>query len=178
MQAAQRLQTPTTAGPFVVRRLFGGGGQRHALRAKSYHSVVGSVPPLLPRRPHLNLLPCVSIPTRANNSFQSPPLLVQQQPQQPPRFTRSFSTAGTPPLQPPTTRKERIEAILTAKLQPTRLEVIATAEGCPGGSVTVIVESMAFKDLNLLKQHRLVKDLVKDEIQDVHAFRVQTSLPK
>ncbi|KAL6061319.1 hypothetical protein QOT17_010804 [Balamuthia mandrillaris] len=173
MKAALRLQTPTTAGPFVLRRLAGGGGQRHAIRAKSYHSV-GSVPSLLPRRP----LPSVLSPTRSNNnSFQSPLLLVQQQPQQPPRFTRSFSTAGTPPPQP-TTRKERIEAILTAQLQPTRLEVIATAEGCPGGSVTVIVESTAFKDLNLLKQHRLVKDLVKDEIQDVHAFRVQTSLPK
>lgn len=41
----------------------------------------------------------------------------------------------------------------------------------------IFVETIDFKGLNTVKQHRLVTEALKKEIQDMHGVRIHTKLP-
>ena len=43
---------------------------------------------------------------------------------------------------------------------------------------TVEIESGAFKGLSMMKQHRLVQDLLKEDIAKMHGIQIRTSIPK
>ncbi len=48
--------------------------------------------------------------------------------------------------------------------------------GC-GAMYEIYVETMDFKGLNTVKQHRLVTEALKAEIKDMHGVRIHTKLP-
>ncbi|KAG0307816.1 hypothetical protein BGZ97_000278 [Linnemannia gamsii] len=62
---------------------------------------------------------------------------------------------------------------LFEKFQPTKLVVEDISGGC-GSMYQVEVVSSAFKDLNMVKQHRLVNETLKEEIKGMHGIRLTT----
>ncbi|KAF9127406.1 hypothetical protein BGX30_014805 [Mortierella sp. GBA39] len=62
---------------------------------------------------------------------------------------------------------------LFEKFQPTKLIVEDISGGC-GSMYQVEVVSSAFKDLNMVKQHRLVNETLKEEIKGMHGIRLTT----
>lgn len=75
----------------------------------------------------------------------------------------------------PQRRDERIRALLLAGLEPTRLLVEASEEGCDGGSVSIQVLSPKFANLPRVKQHMMVTALVKDDLTHYHAVHISTA---
>eukprot|EP01090_Pellita_catalonica_P008865 TRINITY_DN19930_c0_g1_i1.p1 TRINITY_DN19930_c0_g1~~TRINITY_DN19930_c0_g1_i1.p1 ORF type:complete len:123 (-),score=14.05 TRINITY_DN19930_c0_g1_i1:76-444(-) len=73
------------------------------------------------------------------------------------------------------TREGRIRRILTAEFDPIELDVVDTSEGCEGGTILINIKSKKFKDLSMLKQHRAVQDVIKDDIKQVHAVQLKTT---
>ncbi|KAG0047240.1 hypothetical protein BGZ83_007670 [Gryganskiella cystojenkinii] len=62
---------------------------------------------------------------------------------------------------------------LFEKFQPTKLVVEDISGGC-GSMYQVEVVSEAFKGLNMVKQHRLVNETLKEEIKAMHGIRLTT----
>ncbi|KJE90872.1 bolA-like protein [Capsaspora owczarzaki ATCC 30864] len=69
--------------------------------------------------------------------------------------------------------EERISNILLDKLKPTALGVNDISGGC-GSMYQIGVESPMFAGLSLVQQHRLVNEILKDEIKGMHGMRLQT----
>lgn len=42
----------------------------------------------------------------------------------------------------------------------------------------ILVESLDFKGLSTVKQHRLITETLKKEIKDMHGVRIHTSVPE
>lgn len=81
--------------------------------------------------------------------------------------------------------KTAITRTLQSNLAPIHLEVINESHmhNVPAGSEShfkVLVVSEQFRDLPLLKRHRLVNTLVKDELREqfVHALSIVTKTPE
>lgn len=49
--------------------------------------------------------------------------------------------------------------------------------GC-GAMYEIFVETVEFKGLNTIKQHRLITETLKDQIKEMHGLRIQTAIPK
>lgn len=56
------------------------------------------------------------------------------------------------------------------------IEVIDISHGC-GAMYDINVQSIEFKGLSIVKQHRLINEILKDHIKDMHGLRIQTSVP-
>eukprot|EP01134_Creolimax_fragrantissima_P002864 CFRG2864T1 len=65
---------------------------------------------------------------------------------------------------------------LTAALDPSSVEVIDVSGGC-GASYEVYVTSAKFEGLSMIKQHRMVNDILRDDVQKMHAIRIVTKKP-
>ncbi|KAI9207237.1 bola protein, partial [Polychytrium aggregatum] len=63
---------------------------------------------------------------------------------------------------------------LAVQLNPTKLRVDDISGGC-GSMYAVEVESSAFKGLTVVKQHRLVTEILKDDIKGMHGIRIKTA---
>ncbi|CAB4411991.1 unnamed protein product [Rhizophagus irregularis] len=63
---------------------------------------------------------------------------------------------------------------LHSKFQPTKLQVEDISGGC-GSMYAIEISSKAFKGLSVIKQHRLVNDLLQDDIKKMHGVRLKTS---
>ncbi|XP_066985403.1 bolA-like protein 3 [Macrobrachium rosenbergii] len=61
--------------------------------------------------------------------------------------------------------------------QATAIEVQDISGGC-GAMYEVWVESIDFKGLNRVKQHKLITQTLKKEIKDMHGLRITTSVPE
>ena len=72
---------------------------------------------------------------------------------------------------------EAIKARIQENLSPSHVEVIDLGGG---DHIRAIVVSSRFEGLSLIKQHKLVLDLFRDEINsnDVHALTVKTLTPE
>lgn len=70
--------------------------------------------------------------------------------------------------------EDKVAQILTSSLSAQHVQVIDKSGGC-GESYEVIVRSTAFKGLSAIKQHRMVQDVIKDEIKKWHAVSIKTS---
>jgi stress-induced morphogen len=68
--------------------------------------------------------------------------------------------------------KSRLEAI-----SPLHSEIQDTSGGC-GQSFNVMVVSEEFKGKSVLQRHRLINDLLKDEISSMHAFSQKCLTPE
>jgi len=58
--------------------------------------------------------------------------------------------------------------------QPSKLQVQDISGGC-GTFFAIGITSAAFKDLSLIKQHRLVNSCLKQEIKDIHGLQLKTA---
>lgn len=68
--------------------------------------------------------------------------------------------------------KAKLEA--AAALRPTRVVVTDTSGGC-GAMYSIEVESPAFNGVSVVKQHRMVKDVIKDDVAQWHGFTLKTA---
>ncbi|KAF9112502.1 hypothetical protein BGX27_003259 [Mortierella sp. AM989] len=87
-----------------------------------------------------------------------------------PRFNNIVS--ATPPASLNEGEKH-LYSKLFEKFQPSKLVVEDISGGC-GSMYQVEVVSPAFKDLNMVKQHRLVNETLKEEIKGMHGIRLTT----
>ncbi|XP_014205295.1 bolA-like protein 3 [Copidosoma floridanum] len=55
------------------------------------------------------------------------------------------------------------------------IEVCDVSGGC-GAMFEVSVITSEFKGLNTIKQHRLINEILKEEIKDMHGIRIHTSV--
>ncbi|KAG5418046.1 hypothetical protein I9W82_004375 [Candida metapsilosis] len=69
--------------------------------------------------------------------------------------------------------ESKIYNILQKEFDPVNLQVQDVSGGC-GSMFAILVESSKFKGLPMIKQHRLVNDLLKDEIKKWHGLQLKT----
>ncbi|KWU46997.1 bola-like protein, partial [Rhodotorula sp. JG-1b] len=67
--------------------------------------------------------------------------------------------------------EQALKAKLEEKLQGAKVDVQDVSGGC-GSFYAISVEHESFKGLTMIKQHRLVNDLLKDDIKDMHGLQV------
>ncbi|XP_063708713.1 bolA-like protein 3 [Culicoides brevitarsis] len=57
-----------------------------------------------------------------------------------------------------------------------RVKVEDVSGGC-GAMYEIFVESVEFKGLNTVKQHKLITEALKEQIKEMHGLRIRTSIP-
>ncbi|THH11822.1 hypothetical protein EW146_g7910 [Bondarzewia mesenterica] len=62
---------------------------------------------------------------------------------------------------------------LTDRFKPSELLVQDVSGGC-GSFYAITIASDAFKGLSIIKQHRLVNDTLKKEIEGIHGLQLKT----
>ncbi|XP_043718516.1 protein BOLA2 [Telopea speciosissima] len=71
--------------------------------------------------------------------------------------------------------KEEVEATLTSKLNPSRIEVTDTSGGC-GASFEIEIVSEQFEGKRLLERHRMVNTALAEEMKQIHALSIKKAL--
>ncbi|BFZ63410.1 hypothetical protein YB2330_004532 [Saitoella coloradoensis] len=66
-----------------------------------------------------------------------------------------------------------IHVKLAEQLEPSRLYVRDTSGGC-GSMYTIEIASKKFKGINVVKQHRMVNEILKEEIKGWHGLQLVT----
>ncbi|GMI48484.1 hypothetical protein TrCOL_g5883 [Triparma columacea] len=69
------------------------------------------------------------------------------------------------------------DAILSGFSEDTFVEVKDISGGC-GSMYAIEVESLDFKGVSKVKQSRMVNDLIKKEIGEMHGLTLKTRVPK
>ncbi|CAK7892382.1 bolA-like protein 3 [[Candida] anglica] len=69
--------------------------------------------------------------------------------------------------------EKQIYTILEDRFKPSNLEVKDVSGGC-GSMFAILVESTEFKGIPMIKQHRLVNEVLKDEISKWHGLQLKT----
>ena len=59
---------------------------------------------------------------------------------------------------------------------PTKVVVEDRSGGC-GANFYILIESSVFKNLPRIRQHRLVQEILKDDIAKWHAVSIETRIP-
>lgn len=84
--------------------------------------------------------------------------------------TQRFSTAMDPTMDD---YEKKVYNMLKESFQPKNLEVKDVSGGC-GSMFAILVESEQFKGIPMIKQHRLVNEVLKDEIKQWHGLQLKT----
>ncbi|KAI4850754.1 hypothetical protein E4T44_02561 [Aureobasidium sp. EXF-8845] len=96
------------------------------------------------------------------------------------RYNSSDATAESPSaVEAPDYLDEKelhIFQKLASELSPTKLEVQDVSGGC-GSMYALDIVSAKFKGLSVIKQHRLVNAVLKDEIKGWHGVQLKTKAP-
>jgi stress-induced morphogen len=69
--------------------------------------------------------------------------------------------------------KSEIEQKLTQKLKIDQLEVVDTSGNC-GSSFMIKIKSPDFQGKSVIAQHRMVNEILKDDLKDIHALQLKT----
>ncbi|KAH7931370.1 bola-like protein [Leucogyrophana mollusca] len=94
-----------------------------------------------------------------------------------PSTLRRLSTVPPPPPSKTYTDGEQtIYDKLADRFSPTELAVQDVSGGC-GSFYAIKIASQAFKGLSTVKQHRLVTEVLKEEIQGIHGLQIKTIPP-
>lgn len=72
-----------------------------------------------------------------------------------------------------TTEEKLIHDKLFKALEPLNLQVLDISGGC-GSMFAIDVTSEKFKGLSIVKQHKLVNQILKDDIQKWHGLQIRT----
>ena len=75
------------------------------------------------------------------------------------------------------TPSEAMEAKLRDELDAVNVTVEDVSGGC-GAMYKAYVESPRFVGLNIVKQHKLVQGVLKEEIAEMHGFTLKTAKPQ
>lgn len=75
------------------------------------------------------------------------------------------------------TYEKKIYDMLESHFQPKKLSVKDVSGGC-GSMFAIEVESDKFRGIPMIKQHRLVNALLKDEISKWHGLQLKTKASK
>ncbi|KAF9468899.1 bola protein [Collybia nuda] len=67
-----------------------------------------------------------------------------------------------------------IHAKLTDRFSPSQLQVQDVSGGC-GSFYAITIASQSFKGLSVVKQHKLVTETLKKEIEGIHGLQVRYS---
>lgn len=70
-----------------------------------------------------------------------------------------------------------MEKKLYDQFSPSNLVVNDFSQGCEGGTLQVQIKAAAFKGKSHLQRHRMVNELLKEEIASYHAFTLE-ALPE
>ncbi|BGP55632.1 hypothetical protein JCM8202_004893 [Rhodotorula sphaerocarpa] len=76
----------------------------------------------------------------------------------------------------PTDGEQQLHSKLLEKLPGAKVAVQDVSGGC-GSFYAISVEHESFKGLTMIKQHRLVNDLLKDDIKGMHGLQLKTRAP-
>lgn len=71
-----------------------------------------------------------------------------------------------------------LEAAIRQKVDKVSALVVSDVSGGCGQAYDVIIVSEAFEGLNTLKRHRMINDLLKEQIAQLHAFSQKTYTPQ
>ncbi|GME94142.1 unnamed protein product [[Candida] boidinii] len=91
--------------------------------------------------------------------------------------SRIISNESTTKLSPPLGMDDyelKIFEILNEKLSPKLLTVRDVSGGC-GSMFAINIQSTKFKGTTMIKQHRLVNEILKDEISKWHGLQLKTN---
>lgn len=72
-----------------------------------------------------------------------------------------------------TPEESTIQAKLTKALEPKRLQVVDISGGC-GSMFAIDVTSAKFRGLSIVKQHKLVNEILKEDISRWHGLQLRT----
>jgi stress-induced morphogen len=74
-------------------------------------------------------------------------------------------------------REQRIRSALLEQLQaePSSLSVEDLSGGCDGGTVRLFVVSPLFAGKSVVAQHRMVNEVLKEEMKSLHAAVIKTA---
>lgn len=106
------------------------------------------------------------------STLQSLPNATVRKPQLGFRARARYSTI--PPL---TAEEQKLIDRLKEKLDPTKVRVQDVSGGC-GSFFAIEIESKAFEGLTTVKQHKLVSESLKSEIEGMHGLQIKTLVPK
>ena len=84
--------------------------------------------------------------------------------------TRFYSLAEEPVMDE---YEKKIYSMLQDSFLPKALQVKDVSGGC-GSMFAILVESEKFKGIPMIKQHRLVNEVLKDEISKWHGIQLRT----
>jgi len=87
-------------------------------------------------------------------------------------FKLQMST--TPPVESP--EEQSLITKLKEKLNVTDIHVQDISGGC-GSMYEVYVSSIDFKGKNRVQQHRLITEILKEDVKTMHGLRIQTAVP-
>ncbi|KAH6625815.1 bola protein [Boeremia exigua] len=90
--------------------------------------------------------------------------------------TRAYSTQASGMPEPPDFLNDaelHIFNKIRGELEPTKLEVQDISGGC-GSMYAIEIESPRFKGLTVIKQHKLVNQVLKEEIAQWHGVQLRT----
>ncbi|GBE79174.1 bola protein [Sparassis latifolia] len=65
---------------------------------------------------------------------------------------------------------------LNEKFSPSELKVMDVSGGC-GSFYNIIIASENFKGIPTVKQHRMVNEILKQEIEGIHGLQLKTIVP-
>jgi stress-induced morphogen len=85
--------------------------------------------------------------------------------------------AAAEPPETLTDAERTITRLLQEHLQPTQLQVRDVSGGC-GSMYALEVVSERFRGLPIIKQHRLVTGVLRDQIADWHGLQLKTRAPE
>jgi len=92
--------------------------------------------------------------------------------------SRLYSTdTPTPPAPELSEAEQNIYQKLTEKFTPSTLRVQDVSGGC-GSFYAIIIASDRFKGLSMVKQHQLVNEALKVEIETIHGLQLKTIVPE
>ena len=83
---------------------------------------------------------------------------------------RNLATKERPPMND---YENKIYSMLDESFKPSNLLVQDISGGC-GSMFAILVESEKFKGIPMIKQHRLVNSVLKDEISKWHGVQLRT----
>ncbi|KAF1965602.1 bola-like protein [Bimuria novae-zelandiae CBS 107.79] len=89
---------------------------------------------------------------------------------------RGYATATPEPPDYLNEAELQIFNKIKAELQPVTLEVQDISGGC-GSMYALQIESERFKGLSVIKQHKMVNEVLKEEIKGWHGVQLRTKAP-
>ncbi|XP_008208500.1 bolA-like protein 3 [Nasonia vitripennis] len=73
--------------------------------------------------------------------------------------------------------EEKMTTLLRNKFPKAELIEVCDVSGGCGAMFEINVIAPEFKGLNTVKQHRIINEVLKEEIKDMHGIRIHTAIP-